>query len=85
MGKLKSYTLYSVSGGTGTDAKYSAVSLARYGSFKDIAPAEDAAAQNDALAERIHAGKDWRQLRRDMVSMRTVFRTELVRIEQSLR
>lgn len=57
MGKLKSYTLYSVSGGTGTDAKYSAVSLARYGSFKDIAPAEDAAAQNDALAERIHAGK----------------------------
>ena len=85
MGKLKSYSLCSVTGGAGTDAKYSMVSIVRYGSFKDLAPADDAAAQNDALADRVHPGQDWRQWQRDMVSMRTVFRTELLRIEQSIR
>ena len=79
-GKLKSYSMWTVGGG-GTASNYDMVSLARYPSFKDITPGDAAGAQADSVADHIHAGKDWRQMRRDMISMRTIYRSEIVRIQ----
>jgi hypothetical protein len=84
-GKLKSYSMWTVAGGTGTDLQYNIVSLARYASFGDLAPADDPATVQDPVAERVHAGKDWRQMRRDMVSLRTIYRTEIVKIKMTVR
>jgi hypothetical protein len=82
-GKLRSYSMFSVMGASGSGSHYDRVSLARYASFADLSP-EDSMAPAEAAAERIHAGKDWRQMRRDMVSLRTVYRSEIVKIEESI-
>ena len=82
-GKLKSYSMWSVGGG-GTEAKYNRVSLARYGSFKDLGPT-DGTSDLDEAAEKIHAGKDWRQMRRDMAALRDLYRGELIQVKISVR
>lgn len=79
MGQLKSYSMWTV-GGSGGASQYDLVSLVRYAAFKDIQLPEGAAAASDAVADRIHAGKDWRQMRRDMTSLRTPVRSEIVKI-----
>jgi len=83
-GKLKSYSMWSVLGATGTESKYDMVSLARYGSFKDLA-SEDDLAELDKASEQIHPGKDWRQMRRDMVGLRSVYRSEVIKIQDVVR
>lgn len=84
-GKLRSYSMWSVMG-AGEGNHYDHVSLARYASFKDIGgdPATQLPEQN-ALADRIHSGKDWRQMRREMVSLRSVYGTEIIKLRESVR
>jgi len=79
-GHLKSYTMWTV-GGSGSGSQYDVVSLSRFADFKDIPAGVGAgtAAGNDA-ADRIHAGKDWRQMRREMQALRTPVRSEIVQI-----
>jgi hypothetical protein len=84
-GKLKSYSMWATFGGNSSEANYNRVSLARYASFKDLGPAEGGMAETDAAAERIHPGKDWRQMRRDMVALRTIYRTEIIQIKMTER
>lgn len=84
-GKLKSYSMWSVLGGGGTESKYDRISLARYATFKEIGPNDDLNSEMDSIAERIHSGKDWRQMRRDMQSLRTMYRGEVIQIKTSVR
>lgn len=84
-GKLKSYSMWQVFGGNTSEAKYDRVSLARYASFQDLSPQQNAAGESDSTAERIHPGKDWRQMRRDMTSLRTIDRMEMVQIKLTVR
>jgi hypothetical protein len=79
-GHLKSYSLWSV-GGAGSGTNYDVVALSRFASFSDVNSGNDASAASTAVADRIHAGKDWRQMRRDMQSLRTPYRSEVVKIQ----
>lgn len=84
-GKLKSYSMFSVMGG-GSFMKYDHVSFARYATFSEIVPDNGAgAAETDAVADKIHAGKDWRQMRRDMTALRTNYRSEIIKIVDTVR
>jgi len=79
-GHLKSYTMWTV-GGSGSGSQYDVVSLSRFADFKDIPAGEGAGTPaGNAAADRIHAGKDWRQMRRDMQALRTPVRSEIVQI-----
>jgi hypothetical protein len=86
-GKLKSYTMFGVlSGAGGTDEKYDRITFARYASFNDIMPESGpGGGETDAVAEKIHSGKDWRQMRRDMQALRTPYRSEIVKIVDTVR
>ncbi|MGD1070368.1 MAG: hypothetical protein ABSB15_09520 [Bryobacteraceae bacterium] len=83
-GKLKGYSMWSVVGGAGSDSKYDVVSLARYATFKELAPVDDTV-ELDKASEHVHTGKDWRQMRRDMVGLRTVYRSEVLKIQDVVR
>ena len=79
-GKLKSYSMWTVAG-SGSGSQYDVVSLSRFAAFKDIPAGEGAGtAAGNAAADRIHAGKDWRQMRREMQALRTPVRSEIVQI-----
>lgn len=84
-GKFKSYSMWSVFGGNGAEAKYDRVSLIRFASFKDIVPNDNAADEAGALADKVHHGQDWRQMRREMTSLRTPYRSEIIQIKASVR
>lgn len=77
-GTLKSYTMWTVPG-SGSGSQYNVVSLSRFATFKDAGGAAPGAV--DPVAERIHAGKDWQQMRRDMQALRTLVRSEITKIE----
>ena len=81
-GKLKSYAMWRVLSGSGEGPKYDHVSIARYGSFAELEPKESDLGEIGADWERIHKGKDWRQMRRDMTEGRTVYRSEVARIKE---
>lgn len=66
-GKIKSYSMWSVGGGGGTGVNYDRVSLVRYARFKDISPAENATSDLSEPADKVHSGKDWRQMHRDII------------------
>ena len=83
-GKLKSYTMWSIPGTTGTGSDYDHVTFQRVMSFKDIG-ANPESAEGDSTADRVHKGKDWRQMRRDMQSLRTLYRAEVIQIKNVVR
>lgn len=83
-GKLKSYSMWTVVGSAGTDSKYNVVALSRFATFKELAPVDDTE-ELDKASEQVHAGKDWRQMRRDMVGLRTVYRSEMLKIQDVVR
>ena len=82
-GKIKAYSMWTVGGG-GTASNYDMVTLARYAAFNDIQPESGATSETNAYSERVHAGKDWRQMQRDMVALRSVYRSEIVKIQDRI-
>jgi hypothetical protein len=80
-GKLKSYTMWSIPG-SGTSAHYDHVTFSRPMSFKDIGAASG---DGESAADRVHKGKDWRQMRREMQNLRTIYRAEIIQIKNVVR
>jgi hypothetical protein len=77
-GKAKSYSLWTVAG-AGEGDEYNIVSLTRYATWADVNGGNPTDA--DTAAEHAHPGKDWRQMQRDMQSLRHEVHSELTQIK----